>query len=82
MKKNLIDERIVSDHKTYDGKPTIRNTRVAVEHILGMMADGATEEEILENYPFLEKDDIRACIRYAQQIISREQIKPIHRSVS
>jgi uncharacterized protein (DUF433 family) len=82
MKKNLIDERIVSDHKTYDGKPTIRNTRVAVEHILGMMADGATEEEILENYPFLEKDDIRACIRYAQQIISREQIEPIHRSVS
>jgi uncharacterized protein (DUF433 family) len=35
MKKNLIDERIVSNHKTYDGKPTIRNTRVAAEHILG-----------------------------------------------
>jgi len=66
MKRNLIDERIVSDHKTYDGKPTVRNTRVAVEHVLGMMADGATESDILENYPFLEKDNIRICIHYSQ----------------
>jgi len=81
MKRNLIEERIVSDHKTYEGKPSIRNTRVAVEHVLGMMADGATESEILENYPFLEKDDIRACIQYAQTIISREHIEPLHESV-
>ena len=81
MEKNLIDERIVSDQKTYDGKPTVRNTRVAVEHVLGMMADGATEDEILANYPFLEKEDIRACIHYAKQIISREHIEPLHRSV-
>jgi uncharacterized protein (DUF433 family) len=77
-----IEERIVTDTKTYAGKPTIRDTRVAVEHILGMMADGTTEQEILENYPFLEVEDIRACILYAQSIVSHERVEPIDKSVS
>ncbi|MFP4364135.1 MAG: DUF433 domain-containing protein [Spirochaetia bacterium] len=82
MKNNIISERIVSDNKTFAGKPTIRNTRVAVEHVLGMMADGATELDILKNYPFLETEDIRACILYAQHIVSHEQIETLHKSVS
>jgi uncharacterized protein (DUF433 family) len=82
MDENIVRERIVTDTKTYSGKPTIRNTRIAVEHMLGMLADGATQDEILTNYPFLEKDDIRACVVYAQQIVSSEQVEPLHKSVS
>jgi uncharacterized protein (DUF433 family) len=81
MGNNLIVDRIVTDNKTFAGKPTIRDTRVAVEHVLGMMADGSTEQEILENYPFLEADDIRACILYALYIVSHEQIEPLYKSV-
>jgi uncharacterized protein (DUF433 family) len=82
MGKNLIEERIVTNNQTFAGKPTIRDTRVAVEHVLGMMADGATEQDILVNYPFLEKEDIRACILYAQNIVSHERIETLHKSVS
>ena len=80
MEKNLISERIVTDSKTFSGKPTIRDTRVAVEHILAMMVDGATHRDILDNYPFLEEDDIRACILYTLEIISHEQVEPLHES--
>ena len=82
MDKKLIEERIVTNNKTFDGKPTIRDTRVAVEHVLGMMADGATEENILKNYPFLDKEDIRACILYAKDIISHERVELLKKSVS
>jgi uncharacterized protein (DUF433 family) len=82
MGNDLIHERIVTDNKTFAGKPTIRNTRVAVEHILGMLADGSSEKDILLNFPFLESEDIRAAILYAQQIISSEHIEIIHKSVS
>jgi len=81
MDKKLIEERIVTNSKTFAGKPTIRDTRVAVEHVLGMMADGATELEIIQNYPFLEEEDIRACIFYAQGIVSHERIEPLNKSV-
>jgi uncharacterized protein (DUF433 family) len=80
MEEKLIAERIVTDYKTFAGKPTVRDTRVAVEHVLGMMADGATYEDILRNYPFLEEDDIRACVMYAWQIVSHEHIEPLHKS--
>ncbi|TVR05946.1 MAG: DUF433 domain-containing protein [Spirochaetaceae bacterium] len=54
--------RIQSNSKTYAGKPTVRDTRVAVEHVLAMLADGATPDELLAEYPFLEVADIRACL--------------------
>ena len=81
MEENKIKERIRTDYKTFAGKPTIRDTRVAVEHVLGMLADGTSNEEILANYPFLQEEDIRACIMYAWLIISHEQIDSVYKSV-
>ena len=77
MQLDLVADRIRSNPQTFHGKPTVRDTRVAVEHVLGMLADGATTSDILENYPFLDEDDVRACISYAWQIVSREQVEPL-----
>lgn len=70
-------ERITFNPEIFNGKAVIRGHRVAVEHILGMMAAGSSQEEILEGYPFLEKQDIQACLLYARQIVANEYIAPI-----
>ena len=54
MEDNLI-QRITINHEIFGGKPIIRGMRIAVEHILGMLAAGSTVDEILGGYPFLEK---------------------------
>ena len=72
--------RIRSSGATFAGKPTVRDTRVAVEHVLAMLADGATTEQILQEYPFLEAEDIRACLVYAWRLVSQEEIETIPRS--
>lgn len=55
-------KRITVNPEIFSGKPIIRGRRIAVEHILGMLAAGATEESILEHYPYLEAEDIRAAL--------------------
>jgi uncharacterized protein (DUF433 family) len=70
-------ERITVNPKIFGGKPIIRGRRLAVEHILGMLAAGDTPEIILEGYPWLEPEDIRACIAYAHRIIAHERIEPL-----
>lgn len=57
--------RIVLDPEVMGGKPCIRGTRVTVGTILGLLANGHDEEEILEAYPYLELEDIRAALSYA-----------------
>lgn len=59
----------------FGGKPIIRDLRIAVEHVLGMLAAGDTAETILDEYPFLEADDIRACLLYAHRSLSGEQVQ-------
>ena len=59
--------RITSNPDIFGGKPIIRNRRMAVEHVLGMLAAGDTFETLLEDYPWLERDDIRACLAYARR---------------
>ncbi|RFA10485.1 hypothetical protein B7R54_15700 [Subtercola boreus] len=58
-------ERIVVDPEIVHGRPAVRGTRVRVTDVLSLLASGATEVEILEDYPYLEADDIRACLEYA-----------------
>jgi uncharacterized protein (DUF433 family) len=79
MEDHIVRERIRTDPGTVGGKPTVRDTRVAVEHVLAMLADGASSEEILREYPFLEEADIRACMTYAWQLVSHEHIEPLAR---
>jgi uncharacterized protein (DUF433 family) len=76
----IIDEqtllkRITINPKIFGGKPIIRGRRLAVEHILGMLAAGDTTETILEGYPWLEAEDIQACLVYARRVIGHERIE-------
>ena len=67
-------QRITVDSKILGGKPTIRGHRLAVEHVLGMLAAGDRPETILEGYPWLEPEDIRECLVYAQRIVAHERV--------
>lgn len=68
--------RIVLDPKVLAGKPVIRSTRLAVEFVLGLLADGWGEADILANYPGLTHDDIIACLAYARDTVSSERVFP------
>lgn len=59
------------------GKPIIRGRRLAVEHILSMLAAGDDSETILEGYTWLEPDDIRACLVYARRVVASERLEPL-----
>jgi uncharacterized protein (DUF433 family) len=64
MSKNYLD-RITLDPETCGGRPCIRGYRLRVKDVLDLLAAGASEKEILEDYEFLEAEDIRACYQYA-----------------
>ncbi|TKB72828.1 MAG: DUF433 domain-containing protein [Nitrospira sp.] len=66
--------RIQVTPKIFGGKPIIRGMRIAVEHILGMLAAGETAETILKEYPFLEPEDIQACLLFAYRSVTGEQV--------
>ncbi|MEW6419706.1 MAG: DUF433 domain-containing protein [Nitrospirota bacterium] len=76
MKDEELLKRITFNPSIFGGKPIIRGMRIAVEHILGMLAAGSTIDEILEGYPFLEKEDIQACLVYAHRMVAHERIEP------
>jgi uncharacterized protein (DUF433 family) len=69
--------RITVNPGIYGGKPIIRGMRMAVEHVLGMLAAGDTPEAILEAYPYLEREDIQACLVFARRLVGRERIEPV-----
>ncbi len=69
-------ERITYNPDILGGKPTIRGRRLAVEHVLGMLAAGDTPELILEGYSWLEREDILACLAYAYSIVANERFMP------
>lgn len=70
-------ERIIADPKVLAGKPVIKGTRLAVEFILDLLAEGWSEAEILQNYPRLTHEDIQACLSYASALIKSEKVYPI-----
>ena len=77
MDEAKILERITVNPKIFGGKPIIRGLRLAVEHVFGMLAAGDTPETILEGYPWLEPEDIRACLVYARRLVAYERIEPL-----
>ena len=77
MTEAQLLERITSDPAIFGGKAIIRGRRLAVEHILGMLAAGDTPETILAGYPWLEPEDIRACFVYARRLVGHERIEPL-----
>ncbi len=68
--------RITLDPQVLTGKPVIRGTRLSVEFVIGLMADGWSEADILANYPGLAREDISACLAYARDILSSETRVP------
>jgi uncharacterized protein (DUF433 family) len=70
------DDRIVLDPAILAGKPIVRGTRLSVEFIIGLMADGWAEVDILKNYPGLAHEDISACLAYARDLVQSERVHP------
>lgn len=70
-------DRIVTDAGTCGGRPRIKGTRMSVECLLGLKAAGWSEKQILDNYPHLTRDDLKAVFAYAQSILENESALPI-----
>ncbi len=77
MDENQLLQRIVSDPRVFGGKPIIRGHRLAVVHVLGMLAAGDTTETILAGYAWLEREDVLACLAYARRVVGHERIEPL-----
>lgn len=71
-----MTERIIVDSSILAGKPVVRGTRLSVEFIIGLMADGWSETDILRNYPGLMREDIAACLAYARDVLKSEKVYP------
>ncbi|MFN3491978.1 MAG: DUF433 domain-containing protein [Anaerolineales bacterium] len=69
-------EHIVIDPKILVGKPVIKGSRLAVEFIVDLLAQGWSENEILRNYPGITHEDITACLQYATTILKSEKVYP------
>jgi uncharacterized protein (DUF433 family) len=77
MDENKLLERITFNPDIFGGKPILRGRRLAVEHILGMLAAGDDPDTILAGYPWLEKEDIQACLVYAHRLVGHERVEPL-----
>ena len=76
MEEDLL-KRITLNPKVCFGKPTVRNMRYPVELILDLMSAGMTSEEILEDYPDLEAEDIQACLLFASKLVKVNSINKV-----
>ncbi len=70
------------DHITVDpqilvGKPVVKGTRISVELVIDLLAAGWTEQQVLDSYPTLKTDDVRACLAYASEILHAEKVFPL-----
>ena len=72
--------RIVMDPAVLVGKPAIKGTRLAVEFVVDLLAQGWSEADIVRNYPGLTPDDIRACLSYASTMLKAEKVYPLQLS--
>lgn len=77
MGQGELLERITADPEIFGGKPIIRGMRLSVELILSLLAQGATEDELLDDYPDLERDDVRACLAYARAAIANDTLQAV-----
>ena len=71
---NDLLRRITARPEVFGGKPIIRDMRISVELILSLLAQGVSQAEILDDYPDLEPEDIRACAAYAHAVIAHDSL--------
>jgi uncharacterized protein (DUF433 family) len=72
----MTSDHIVLDPAILAGKPIVRGTRLSVEFVIGLMADGWNEADILANYPGLSRENIGACLSYARDLLHSEKVFP------
>ncbi len=77
MNADKLLERITVNPKIFGGKPIIRGRRLAVEHVVGLLAAGDDAGTILQGYAWLEPEDIQACLVYAHRLIGHERVEPL-----
>ena len=77
MQENQLLERITLNPRIMVGKPVVRGTRLTVEYILSLLAHGATETEILQEYAGLTQEDIQACLLFAAQSLESTLFMPL-----
>ncbi len=77
MNEEELLKRITINPEIFGGKPIIRGRRLAVEHVLGMLSAGDDFDTLLEGYPWLEREDIQACLAYAHRLVGHERVEPI-----
>ena len=73
----MMSDRIALNPDVLVGKPVIKGTRLSVEFIVGLLAQGWSEQEVLRNYPGITLDDIRACLAYAHDVLAEWRIYPL-----
>jgi uncharacterized protein (DUF433 family) len=77
MSETELLKRITVNPRIFGGKPIIRGRRLAVEHVLGMLVAGDTTQNLLAAYPWLELEDIQACLLYARKVVGEERVEPL-----
>ena len=75
--ENELLKRITARPDVFGGKPIVREMRISVELILSLLTQGVTPEAILDDYPDLELDDIRACTAYAHAVIAGDTLAAV-----
>ena len=81
MTEALLLARITVNPNVFGGKPSLRAHRLAVEHVLGMLAAGDSVDDVVNAYPSLERDDVLACLVYAHRVVGHERVEfPAHAS--
>ena len=76
MEKDFM-KRIVVNPKVMVGKPIIKGTRITVEAVVRRAANGMTFDEILEDYPYITKEDLKAALLYAESLVAGEEVFPV-----
>jgi uncharacterized protein (DUF433 family) len=69
-------DRIVIDPAVLTGKPVVKGTRLAVEFVVDLLAQGWTHEQIVRSYPGLTREDVQACLGYASELLHAERVYP------
>lgn len=77
MNDTELLERITLNHKVMAGKPVIKETRLTVSHVLNLLAHDQSTEEILQEYPGLNQDDVRACLLFGAKSLDSETFMPL-----
>lgn len=82
MSRSDLLLRITADPAIFGGKPIVRGMRISVETVLSLLAQGETPEELLDDYPDLEREDILACLAYAHAAIAHDTLDAVRASAS